>query len=469
MKNRIFIYFIILIIFSTLAYAENEILTKYIKIGINNNLALKQKKMDYEKSIKALKQARGMFFPDISFQARYTRAGGGREIVFPVGDMLNPIYRTLNNLLEAQNRHPSFPENVKNEVFPFLRPKEHDTKIRLIQPIFMPSIYFNYKIKKNIKNINRIQTLFYIRNLISEIKNSYYTHLKANKVLEIYKNSKLLLEENLRITKQLFEVGKVTEDVVFRAESEILKIEQKITEAEKNKKLTASYLNFILNRPLNKDVKISDDFHLQNNLITLENATKTALNKREEIKLLNNKIKSQENIIKLNKSSYLPSLTGVFDYGFQGTEYNFSDKYDYWSASLIMEWNLFKGFQKKFKLSQSKIEKRKTIVEKEKLNQNIKLQVKDSYESLKVAEKSILSAKKQLQAAEMSYDIIKKKYEYGTALQIEFIDAQNNFTNSRINLSIKKYDYLIKHAQFELISGIKNLDAYQSKVTGGKK
>ena len=39
-----------------------------------------------------------MFLPDISMNARYTVARGGRIIEFPVGDLLNPVYITLNML-----------------------------------------------------------------------------------------------------------------------------------------------------------------------------------------------------------------------------------------------------------------------------------------------------------------------------------------------------------------------------------
>lgn len=37
---------------------------------------------------------RGMFLPSVSIEARYSRAGGGKIIEFPVGDLMNPVYGT---------------------------------------------------------------------------------------------------------------------------------------------------------------------------------------------------------------------------------------------------------------------------------------------------------------------------------------------------------------------------------------
>ena len=131
---RTYIFLLSIFLISVFAYADN--LDNYVQIGLENNLALKQKEFNYKKSMHALKEARGMFFPSVSIEARYTRAGGGREIEFPVGDLLNPVYSTLNQLTGTQ----SFPQ-LDNERIPFLREKEHETKLRLVQPLFQYGIY----------------------------------------------------------------------------------------------------------------------------------------------------------------------------------------------------------------------------------------------------------------------------------------------------------------------------------------
>ena len=96
--------------------AQNPVLQAYITEGLQSNLGLKQKQLDYASNLSALKEAKGLFFPDLSLNARYTVADGGRIIEFPVGDMLNPVYTTLNTLTGSN----LFPQ-IENEEFPFLR------------------------------------------------------------------------------------------------------------------------------------------------------------------------------------------------------------------------------------------------------------------------------------------------------------------------------------------------------------
>ena len=64
---------------------------------------LQQQQFALEKSMYALKEAQSLFLPKVSLQADYFLAGGGRTVDFPAGDILNPVYATLNQLTEGNN------------------------------------------------------------------------------------------------------------------------------------------------------------------------------------------------------------------------------------------------------------------------------------------------------------------------------------------------------------------------------
>ena len=127
-------------------FAQENPIENYIRMGLKSNLALKQKEFNLQKSMEALNEAYGLLFPSIALQARYSRAGGGREFTIPVGDFVNPVYKSLNEILISQGLNARFPEDVPNQKIPFLREKEHDTRLRLIQPLLQPAIWNNYKI-----------------------------------------------------------------------------------------------------------------------------------------------------------------------------------------------------------------------------------------------------------------------------------------------------------------------------------
>mgnify|MGYP003410888394 CR=1 FL=1 len=63
---------------------SGDILDNYIRQGLEDNLALQQKELDLEKSLQALKQANGLFYPSVGIEAQYFLAEGGRSIDLPL-------------------------------------------------------------------------------------------------------------------------------------------------------------------------------------------------------------------------------------------------------------------------------------------------------------------------------------------------------------------------------------------------
>src|SRR4051812_31128778 len=79
----------------------DSVVDNYVSEGLSSNLALRTEGLEVEKAAAALSEARANFFPNLSFEARYTRAEGGRDIQIPIGSALNPVYSTLNDMLVA--------------------------------------------------------------------------------------------------------------------------------------------------------------------------------------------------------------------------------------------------------------------------------------------------------------------------------------------------------------------------------
>ena len=132
--NKLFL--IILIGLAACRAEDTSVLHDYIRTAITQNLALQQKDISVQQARAALRQARGLYLPQLSLEARYSRADGGRIIEIPIGDLMNPVYASLNQLLDM----PVFPANLENESIPFLREREQETKLRLVQPVFQPGI-----------------------------------------------------------------------------------------------------------------------------------------------------------------------------------------------------------------------------------------------------------------------------------------------------------------------------------------
>ncbi|HOK74042.1 MAG TPA: TolC family protein [Bacteroidales bacterium] len=432
-----------------------ESLEEYIQYGLENNLVLKQKTLDCQKSLEALREARALFYPGISFIARYTRSEGGRTIEFPAGTLMNPVFMTLNALTHSNLFSP-----IDDQVIKFLRPREHETKIRVTQPVFSPEIYFNTQIRKEINLYNEVDLNQYRRELIAEIKKAYYNVAMASAMLDILKETGKLLEENVRVSRKLFENDKVTKDFVYRSESELARYEQELQRAENNRKTAVAYFNFLLNRPLETPVITSFPDSFPAISPVTEQYTYSAISGREELEKLRKYQNMAELQVKMNQANKLPDIYFVFDYGFQGEEYRFNKEQDYLQASAVLTWTLFEGYRNRAKIRQAMLDKAEADSKLEEAKKKIELEVLTTLSELFTSEKEILTAEKRLRNASEGFRLVQRKYEEGQASLLEFLDARSNLTQAEENLVISKFNYLSCFADFERVTVI-NSDIYE--------
>lgn len=426
------------------AAGQEETLDNYIDEGLENNLALKQKEVNYQKSMEVLKQARAMFFPDISLNARYSAAEGGRIIDFPVGTMLNPVYQSLNYLL-GQDLFP----DISNMEFAFYRPTEHETKIRLAQPLVDTKIIYNRKINKELSRAAMEDAGAYRRQLVAEIKTAYFNYLKTVKLLQLVDDTRELLLENVRVNESLFENNVVTIDNVYRSRAELSKLDRQEAEAQKNHEVARAYFNFLLNRPFETTILADIQYDSITRTLMLDDLSEQAVVKREELEMLRSYNRVAESNLSMNQMNKLPNLYAVVDYGFQGSHYEFNMRQDYLFASLILRWDLFHGFQNKARIGEARIEQQLRDTQLEEAEKQIRLETIGAHYDLIASAESVKASEEQLLSARNAFRVINRKYGEGQATLIEYIDARSTMTQAEMLLIISKYDFHIKYANLE--------------------
>ncbi|MCK4750412.1 MAG: TolC family protein [Bacteroidales bacterium] len=432
--------------------AQNPILETYISQGLESNQGLKQKQLDYAGNLAVLKGAKGLFFPEVSLNARFTVAQGGRVIEFPVGDLMNPVYSTLNLLTVSDQ----FPE-IENEEFPFLRPVEQETKMSLIQPIFNSDIIHNYRIQKQYVEISRIDVDRYKKELIKEISKAYYGYQKAYNLVGLADTTLSLVKENLRVSQRLFDNDKVTIDAVYRSESELSKVEVQRAQANNMLEASRAFFNFLLNRSLAAPIDLMA-LSPEPVSVSLEEASLLALQNRQELQQIQQYRQLNRHVTDLHRGKNIPGVFGVVDYGFQGEEYSFTGEDDFILASLVMRWKLFQGSANHQKVQQSKIEGEKLKELYSETQQQIRLEVINHYYALKASYESVQSASKQTRSAIRAYELINRKYREGQSSLLELIDARTSLTGATANSIIAQSEYFSQLADFEYAMGTKSPD-----------
>ncbi len=454
MIHRITRLTVVLLLISWTVIAQDTPLDLYVREALDNNLALQQKSYSYEKSLLALKEAKQMFLPRLSLEARYSLARGGRAFELPVGDLVNPAYENLNLLNSAaQSASPDYPvipayPSIPNESVNFLRESEQETKVRVAMPVFNTAILANHRIKQHLTEVEKTSVEVYQRELTKEVKTAYFNFAKANVAVSIYENALALTQENLRTTESLQRNHKATADVVYQAQAEVEKVQQQLAEAVKNKKVAQAYFNFLLNRDYGSDITVETAATLPLAPLNLEEVQQQAARNREEVQQLNHYLSVADDQVSLNKGNRLPQINLVVDYGIQGTKYEINRDADFVMGSAVMSWSLFNA-PTSAKVQQAKIAKLEMEKQKEEVQRQIGLQVVQAYYAIEAARAQIDQAKAEKEAAEKAYSLVNKKFRQGQANLVELTNARTQWTNAQESEIIAQYDYLIRQAELQ--------------------
>src|SRR5882724_8729535 len=229
--------------------AAQTVLDSYLKTGLDSNLALKQKSFDLQKAKLDLERAKSLFYPQVGLNAQYTLASGGRTIDVPIGDLLNNVYSSLNQLTSSTK----FPQ-VQNQSIQFLPNDYHDTKVEVSLPIYNPSLWYNKMIKEELITNQQQQVNLYKRELVNNIRQAYYQYLQSAKAVSIYNNAMATVNENLRFAEKLVKNNAATKEIIFKAKAEVSQVQTSLTGATQNQNNATAYFNFLLNRPFETSI-----------------------------------------------------------------------------------------------------------------------------------------------------------------------------------------------------------------------
>ena len=432
-----------LILLSRSVEAQN-VLDEYIATGLKNNLVLEQKNISLEKALLSLKIAGGRFLPTVALQGNYTTGDGGRSISFPVGDLLNPVYSTLNQLTQT-NQFPQI-ENVNQNFFP----KDfYDAKVRTSMPIFNTDLVYNKKIQQQQILLKEFEVDIYKRELVRDIKTAYFNYLSSQEGIGIYQSALTRALEGKRVNESLLANGKGLPAYVLRSQSEIESIKASLMDAERQAENARLYLNFLLNREGNAEINKGfnpDRLQAQVPDGLMQEGDKK---KREELKQVQTLKSLNDDALRMSQLFWSPRLSGFLDLGAQGENMKFTSQSNYYLLGFQIDVPLFAGFTNRHKIEQSKLDIKNTEVSYAIANQRLDMATEMARNKLITSYQNYLSAQKQLEAAQSYQKLIEKGYKEGVNTFIESIDARNQLTSAQFLVKINQYNVLIAEASLE--------------------
>jgi len=400
--------------------------------ALESYLGLDQAEANVDERLAILDQARAQYLPQIDLHLRYTEANGGREIEIPALDL----------------------------DFQFLREREQDSYLRLTQPIYDARLAAERRGAGHVYDAARFGLEAFQLRLARDVRQAYYRWLATRESVGVLEATELLAAENERVNDSLYRNGKVTRDLLLRAEAERLEISQQLLRAQAAEDLARRYLNLLCNAPLTREPEVASvsDADLPRLAaripptrgVALE---ESAVGRRAELRELDAGLAAAGESERAARAAFKPQLAFAVDAGTQGEEWDYSDQDSYVLASVVLRFNLFNGGGDRAAIRAARAQSAEIAAGRALAETQIRIEVQEAITDLEVAEASLATATRRVAAAEAAYTIVAKKRDLGQVSPADYLDSQRALTQARLNGNVTRYQALGALAQVEYAIG----------------
>jgi outer membrane protein TolC len=396
------------------------------------NLELDQTELNVDARLAVLDQARAEYLPQIDLQLRFTDANGGRTIEVPA---LGIDFR-------------------------FLREREQESFVRLTQPIYDARRAAEKRGAGYAWDASRHGLEAYRLRLARDVRQAYYRWLTARESIGVLEATAGLARENERVNDSLYRNGKVTKDLRLSAEAEHLEITQQLLRARAAEDLARRYLNLLCNAPLDREpeapvVTDADLPRMAQGIPTARGVAleQRAVDRRAELRELDSGIAASGEAESAARAAFKPQLAFAVDAGTQGEEWDYSVEDSYVLASVIVRFNLFNGGGDRAAIREARARSAGLTAGRQLAEQQIRIEVQQAITDLEVAEASLETAARRVEAADAAYAIIAKKRDLGQVSSAEYLDAQRALTQARLNGNVTRFQAFGALAEVEYAIG----------------
>ena len=426
-------------ILSTALNAQ-RMLDDYIQEGLKSNLVLQQKTISWEQAQQSLQVARSYFLPSVNLMTDYVSGEGGRSISMPIGDLLNPVYASLNQITQSDQ----FPhvENVDQNFFP---KNFYDARVRTSVPLINTDLYLNRTIQGQQVMMKQFELAAYKRQLVFDIKSAYFIYLGANAAVKIYESGLQLVNKNVEINESLLRNGKSLPANYLRSKSEAERVKAELNSAQNRVANARKYFNFLLNRDLDSEIDATYNVSQAEPIDT----TYLAVEGREELHMLRTAKEINQSTLRLTKLSRVPKVNAFFDLGSQAANWRVDDKSRYYLVGVQLSMPLFQGFRTNHTIRQNTLEIEKTQLNISYTTQQLNLAAMVAKNDLQTATQNYVASREQLKSSQSYFNLVEKGYQQGINSLIEFLDGRNQLTLSQLQQNVRLYEMLIASAKVE--------------------
>ncbi len=346
---------------------------------------------------------------------------------------------------------------IEAKGFPSREIKNRGITATLTQPLIHFENFIIYQQSKNEVAQADAQFVIAAQDLILRVAQAYFDVLKAKIDVEVVESQKKAIHEQLEQAKRNFEVGVSTIVDTHEAEARYDLTQSQEIAARNKLEITQHTLEMLINRlpgnlqDASLDKIIADPLSLPHD--GMEAWVNQAEEKNFQLKVQRIAYDISEQAIDLAKAGHYPTLDLVAQYSdqhgvggsFTGIGLDIVNK----SVGLQLTVPVFQGLSVQSRIREALANRDKARKDMENVQRTVALQVRQNYLNVTNGIAQIKALKQALTSSRSQLDSTVLGQEVGVRMEIDVLNAQQQYFSARRDLARAYYDYLMSRLQLK--------------------
>jgi outer membrane protein TolC len=351
-----------------------------------------------------------------------------------------------------------------------------DVNVTANQLIFNGSYFVGLQAASAYKELAYKNTAASKETLTQNVTKAYYGVLINNERAQLFDVNIARVDSLLRNTKALNQNGFAESIDVDRIQVSYNNLVSERDKFLNLKELSLALLKFQMNYPMDQELSVTGNIQdVQVETSPEKLGDSWDYSQRPDYQVLQANKKLQELNLKNQYAGALPTLAAFGKYGYQtqspnigglfSTNTNIEDQatptgrvgpdkwYDYSMVGVSLNWNIFTGMQRNYKIQQEKLTLQKIENSFRALKSGIDFEVKQASITFDNALKTLTAQKENMDLATNVARVTRIKFEQGVGSNLEVVTAESDLKNAQNNYYNALYDAVIAKVDLDKAYG----------------
>ncbi len=427
----------------------------------------------YEENLAAAKSdrtaAKAQWLPDLSASASWNRS---ERTDFDVADYTNSTVIPGQPIVYVDQNGNLLPLDINGtQAYEPTLAASGTSNQTILQTFKSASLSTNWTVFDGFGRISRIKESkatvraaeadlgYQEKVLVQDVSEAFYNVLRAQKQVEVAKETQDVAKQELDRSKTYFDVGIATKSDVLQAQVRYKQTQLDVVRARNSERQSFVLLTHFMNIPGAERFELADDLPAEISSIELpkfSDLLQEARQDRLDLKSAQENLQASGYAITQAHSGYFPQLAvfGQASLSQSETPYRFgAQKNRQYSWGARLSWNLFDRFQTRNRSRQALAAKRRAEYNLRQSELTMESELSGFLNNLIEAKESFQVASETIDQAEEDLRLASERFKVGAGTSLDVINAQQSLAQARGDAVNAVADFYIARAKIDRATG----------------